>query len=243
MSVDEKVLHKVRALLNLARNGGDPEGNEAKSALLMAQRYMAENGIDELEINTSREADYKKEILDDYATEFEKLSWWKKSLGKIIAQNFRCYSYLNKYNGYTRLAFMGLKEDAEIAVMAFKFATDSIRLGADLFMKNYRKEYLKVEGQRPSLTQQRGVRNNYVEGWISGLEAQYAQQVSKEGWGLVLVKDALVIQTYRNMELGRGKTSKHTRKDSTDGKAAYEKGYRDGKGFSTVPHGRSKKIQ
>ena len=240
LSVDERVLHKVRALLNLARNGGDPESNEAQTALLMAQRIMAENGLNEVEVDDNPEEIQKKEILDDYATDFEKLSWWKKSLGRVIAQNFRCFSYLNKCKGYTRLAFMGLKHDTEIAIIAFSFATDYIRLGADLFMKAYRKDYLLRTGGRPSISQQRGVRNNYVEGWISGLEAQYADQVSKEGWGLVLTKDALVTQTYKNMDLKRGKSSQHTRRESPAGQTAYAKGYSDGKGFSSAAHGRLK---
>ncbi|HBW36522.1 DUF2786 domain-containing protein [Desulfosporosinus sp. BICA1-9] len=238
MAVDKKILHKVRALLNLAQNGGDPASNEAQSALLMAQRLMAENGINEVEVRDSAKSTPPKEVLDDYATEFEKLSWWKKSLGRVIAQNFRCYSYLNKCKGYTRLAFMGLKEDTEIAIMAFSFATDYIRFGADQFMKAYRKDYLLLHGHRLGISQQRGVRNNYVEGWISGLEAQYNEQVSKEGWGLVLMKDELVTQTYKDMDLKRGQSPQYTRVNTSAGQVAYSKGYSDGKGFSSAAHGR-----
>lgn len=238
MAVNEKILHKVRALLNLAQNGGDTASNEAQSALLMAQRLMAENGINEVEVGDSLERSQLKEILDDYATEFEKLSWWKKSLGRVIAQNFRCYSYLNKCKGYTRLAFMGLKEDTEIAIIAFSFATDAIRVGADQFMKVHRKEYFLNHGHRLGISQQRGVRTNYVEGWISGLESQYNDQVSREGWGLVLAKDELVTQTYKDMDLKRGQSSQYTRAESSAGQVAYAKGYSDGKGFSSAAHGR-----
>jgi Protein of unknown function (DUF2786). len=235
--VDEKILHRVRALLNLARNGGDPDSNEAQTALLMAQRFMAENGIDELEVKDSLGFSQHKEVVDEYATEFEKLSWWKKSLGRVIAPNFRCYSYLNKRVGYTRLVFLGLRQDAEIAAIAFSFATDAIKLGADQFMKTYRKDYVLHQGLRPSISKQREVRNNYVEGWISGLEAQYAQQVSKEGWGLVLTKDPLVNQSYKDLGLRRGQPSQHSREDSPAGQLAYAKGYSDGKGFRAA-HGR-----
>lgn len=238
LAVNEKILHKVKALLNLAQNGGDVEGHEAQSALLKAQRLMAENDINEVELGDSLGSTLTKEILDHYATEFEKLSWWKKSLGRVIAQNFRCYSYLNKCKGYTRLAFMGLKEDTEIAIIAFSFAIDSIRGGANQFMKAYRKDYRLQHGHHPEISQQRGVRTNYVEGWISGLESQYNEQVNKEGWGLVLAKDDLVIQTYKDMDLKRGKSAQYTRVDSTEGQVAYAKGYSDGKGFSSVPHGR-----
>ena len=234
MPVNEKILHKVRALLNLARNGGDPDSNEAQTALLMAQRFMAENGIDELELKDHAEDTPAKEVLDDYATEYEKLSWWKKSLGSVIAQNFRCYSYLNKRNGYTRLAFVGLKQDAEIAIIAFSFASDYIRHEADQFMNVYREDCLLRLGHRPDISQQRGIRNNYVEGWISGLEAQYAEQVSKEGWGLVLVKDELVTQTYNDMDLKRGQSPQYTRGESPASRVAYAKGYSDGKVFSSA---------
>lgn len=236
--MDEKILHKVRALLNLARNGGDPDSNEAQSALLMAQRFMAENGIDELEVEGSIIGSPRhKEVVDEYVTEFEKLSWWKKSLGRVIAPNFRCYSYLNKRVGYTRLVFLGLKQDAEIAAIAFSFATDSIKLGANQYMKMYRKDYILLHGSRPSISKQREVRNNYVEGWISGLEAQYAQQVSKEGWGLVLTKDPSVTQSYQDLGLKRGQPSQHSREDSSAGQLAYAKGYSDGKVFR-ASHGR-----
>ncbi len=234
MAVTEKILHKVRALLNLARNGGDPDSNEAQTALLMAQRFMAENGIDEVEMSDKTDRIEPKAVLNDYATEFEKLSWWKKSLGRVIGQNFRCYSYLNKCKGYTRLAFIGLKQDAEIAIIAFSFAADYIKLGADEFMKGFRKDYVLREGVRPSISHQRKVRNNYVEGWISGLEAQYSEQVSTEGWGLVLTKDELVNQTYQDLDLKRGQSTQHTRAESSAGRVAYAKGYSDGKGFRSA---------
>ncbi|WP_407308797.1 DUF2786 domain-containing protein [Desulfosporosinus sp. SB140] len=227
----EKIAHRVRALLNLARNGGDPSSNEAQTALLTAQRIMAEYGLEEAELKDAGEGLRTKEVLDDYATDFEKLSWWKKRLGKVIGQNFRCYSYLNKCDGYTRLAFIGLKDDVEIARELFAFATDFIRAGADQYMKTYRRDFLLHQGFRAGISLQRGVRNNYVEGWISGLDSQYTEQITKEGWGLVLTKDALVVEAYKNLGLERGKSSAHSVSQGSASQAAYARGYSDGKSF------------
>ena len=47
---NEKVLKRVRLLYNLANNGGDPNGNEAQSALQLANKLMAENKIEEWEV-------------------------------------------------------------------------------------------------------------------------------------------------------------------------------------------------
>ncbi|MDQ7094972.1 DUF2786 domain-containing protein [Desulfosporosinus sp. PR] len=227
----EKIVHKIRALLNLARNGGDPKSNEAQTALLTAQRIMAEYGLEEVEFREPSDGLPPKEVLDNYATDFEKLSWWKKRLGKVIGQNFRCYSYLNKCDGYTRLVFIGLKDDVAIALEVFAFATDLIRVGANQYMKTYRREFLSQHGSRPDISLQRGMRNNYVEGWISGLDSQYTEQITKEGWGLVLAKDAVVIAAYKNLGLERGRSSAHSLSQGSVSQSAYAKGYSDGKSF------------
>ena len=68
--MNEKIVHRVRALLNLAQNGGDRDSNEAQTALLMAQRIMAEYGLEEIEVKDEAEDLQTKEVLDDYVTDF-----------------------------------------------------------------------------------------------------------------------------------------------------------------------------
>lgn len=224
MAINPKIVRKIQLLLNKTKN--NPSKEEVQTALLMAQRFMAEYGITQAEVDTHQDefiAD-KKVTRSDY--NYENLPWYKRSLSRVIANNFRCYSYINKRNRKSRVVFLGLEQDVELAKMTFDFACGAIKYGANQFAKEIRKERFIGSIQ--------GVKNSYMLGWIKGLEDQYKEQVAKNNWGLILVKDALVKREYENMSFSKRRSSSIS--VSGDSKAR-NAGYRDGKIFSS-PSGR-----
>lgn len=79
-----------------------------------------------------------------------------------------------------------------------------------------------------------GIKNDYMQGFINGLSAQFKEQVKQEGWGLVLVKDKEVVEFYENMDLKAGKRS--SAKAAGDGQARAA-GFQRGKSWSSPKGG------
>lgn len=214
--VDEKLLVKIHNLFKLAED--NPNANEAKSALLMAQKLMAQNGIEQSEVHQIIKP---KEILKEHITEVCRLSWWGKQLAIIIAKNFRCEIYISKTRGGGRIVFLGLKEDVQLAKMVYNFATSALIHDITIFVKQYKKRYVVYNV---------GIKNDFITGWVKGLDDQYTEQVNKNGWGLVLVKDPLVQQELNKIKLRKGQKSSAT---TGHNKNAYGKGFERGKQFSS----------
>lgn len=224
MAINPKIVRKIQLLLNKTKN--NPSKEEVQTALLMAQRFMAEYGITQAEVDSHEDEFITDKKVTRSDLNYEKLPWFKKSLARVIANNFRCYNYINKCNRKSKVVFLGLEQDVELAKMTFDFACDAIKFGA----KQYAKEILKER----FIDSVSGLKNSYMLGWIKGLEDQYKEQVAKNNWGLILVKDALVKQEYENMSLSKGRRSSIS---ISGGSTARNAGYRDGKSFSS-PSGR-----
>jgi len=217
MEINQKIIEKIKKLFNLAQN--NPNDNESQSALLQAQRLMAENDIEQSQVD-QKVVDNTKEVVHENLTSESKIVWYKKSLAYVIAENFRCKNYIQKgYGG--GLMFLGLKDDVELAKMVFEFASESIEYGANAFVKKYKSNYYNYSV---------GIKNDYLQGWINGLSAQYKEQVNKNGWGLVLVKNALVVQEIEKMNFRKGQGSSH---NSSGNNKARETGFQHGKSFSS----------
>jgi hypothetical protein len=215
--VDEKLLQKIHNLFKLAE--GNSNQNEAQNALLKAQELMAKNGIEQSEINQIVKP---KEVIRENITEVGRLSWWEKSLSVVIARNFRTEIYINrtKYKGGS-IVFLGLKDDVQLAKMVYNFAVAAILNDTVKFVKQYKKYHINYNI---------GVKNDYITGWIRGLDTQYKEQVNQNGWGLVLVKDPLVQAEISKMHLRKGQSSAITRGHDN---GAYGKGFERGKSFNS----------
>ena len=109
----EKIIEKIKKLLNMTQENGASE-NEAIVAALRAQKLMAEYNINVADIETS----------DDSTTIVEesfvcgKNNKWKVRLAAIIAKNFRCRVY---FIDKSKVVFYGYESDAKIALDVFKF--------------------------------------------------------------------------------------------------------------------------
>lgn len=219
MAVDEKLLQKINNLFKLAE--GNTNENEAQNALLMAQKLMAQNGIEQSEVNSILKP---KEVLQENITEYGRLSWWEKSLSMVIAKNFRCEIYINKkYKQGGSIVFLGLKDDVQLAKTVYNFASVAIGRETSKFMKQYNKNHITLKSTA-------GIKNDFIQGFIKGLESKYQEQVNKNNWGLVLVKDPLVQQELNKIKLRKGQRSSIQRNNNN---GAYSRGYQQGNSFNS----------
>lgn len=219
--IDESVLRKVRKAIALASN--NPSEHEAHTAMLMAQRMMAEHGLTMQDVEETADWQKDKNVIHKEATTYSKSPWWKKNLSTTIAENFRCFSYINKRNSVSQIRFVGLDSDVTLAVEIFQFACEAIQY----HLSKYRQE-LKENGYwKAEITY---MVNDYLRGYLNGLDQKFKEQVEKNNWGLVLVKDALVVRERENMKMKKGKP---TGASFGGDHGAYERGFTDGKSFDS----------
>lgn len=214
--VDEKLLAKIHNLFKLAE--GNQNANEAQNAMLKAQQLMAQNGIEQSEVHQILKP---KEVLRENITEVGRLSWWEKHLSMVIGKNFRCEIYISKACAGGSIVFLGLKDDVQLAKMVYNFASKAIENDTVKFVKQYKKY---------NVVYNVGIKNDFILGWIKGIDSQYKEQVNKNNWGLVLVKDPLVQSEINKMHLRKGTRSSITR-DHNDN--AYGNGFERGSKFNS----------
>jgi len=214
--VDEKLLVKIHNLFKLAEGNTNP--NEAQNAMLKAQQLMTQNGIEQSEVNQIIKP---KEVLSENITEFGRLSWWEKQLSLIIAHNFRCEIYIKKAKSGGSIVFIGLKDDVQLAKMVYNFSVIAIQNDTVNFVKQYKKYHVVYNV---------GVKNDYMMGWLRGLDTKYKEQVSQNGWGLMLVKDPLVQQELSKIHLRKSQSSSVSHGNDRN---VYDKGFEKGKNFNS----------
>jgi hypothetical protein len=204
-----KVIETLKKLL--ARAEGNANENEARVCIMKAQKLMAEHNINMSEINIKNE---KEDIIKDGVGSAGRTSWWEKQLSTIIAKNFKVYNFITYKGNGTQVIFMGRKTDVEIAKISFEFTESA--------MKRIVKDYVYKHGGGV------GTKNDYIKGFLQGLQAQFTEQVDKNKWGLVLVIDRDVTNQYNQMRLKKGQSSGHRTNHDRD---AVNSGYNTGKSF------------
>ena len=219
---NQKLLERIQKLFKLAE--GNENDHEAQSALLAAQKLMVENGIEQSEVERLSNIQTPKEVVHENVTNGERLLWWKRSLARIIAKNFCCMYYILRSNSDNGgLIFLGLKEDVELAETVYAFAKEAIVYGTSRYVADYKKNHRKQAYT--------GHKNDYMTGWLSGLSAQYEEQVDKNNWGLVLVTDSLVLRAYADLKLRKVKASSRYTANNENAMLA---GYQQGKAFNGI---------
>jgi len=214
--VDEKLLAKIHNLFKLAEGNTNP--NEAQNAMLKAQQLMAQNGIEQSEVNQLIKP---KEVLSEQITESGRLSWWEKQLSLIIAKNFRCEIYIKKAKQGGSIVFLGLKDDVQLSKMIYNFSVIAIQNDTVNFVKQYKKYHVVYNV---------GIKNDFLAGWLRGLDSKYQEQVEKNNWGLILVKDPLIQQEMKNLHLRKGQSSSVSHGNDRN---VYDKGFEKGKNFNS----------
>jgi hypothetical protein len=210
----DKMIERVRKLLELANTDKNPSLEEAQNAMLKAQQYMAEYSIAKGDIAEPMRVDAKP--IEGF-TPVAEILWWKKQLGDIVADNFRCYFYYRPNRG---VCFLGMEEDVELAQVVFAFAISSIIY----LSKRYIHETVQ-KGQRAYAVPKK---NSYINGFLQGLRDRFAEQVESDSMALVVVKSDALIKAHDAMTFKTGKASKKV--DGGDILARMA-GYEDGKAF------------
>lgn len=217
--MDNQIIDKITKLLARAEN--NPFAGEAQACMLKAQQLMVKHNLTAADISegTTFQAEVSKLDLTGYA----RTIWWKKDLAYIITKNFRCKNFLinNHHTRRSKIVVLGLKEDVEIAMRIFHFAVEAINSCSSQYLKEAKKQGLSIKG----------LKNTYILGFLNGLEAQFAEQVSRNDWGLIIVEDPLVTQAYNELSLRKGRAVSVT---TSKNKAALQRGYQDGKNFNAL---------
>jgi hypothetical protein len=211
--MNEKIIEKVRKLLEITQANGASE-NEAMMAALKAQKLMAENGLDAVAIESSKEEE--REISQECVDTRDKghyVSKWKYRLATIISENFRCKVFAK---GDNYIVFYGHKSDSKIAADVFKFL---FQTGKKLATKHY--NLCRKEG-----CPTKGVLNSYLIGFCQGI----AEALNQQCVALMIVTPKDVEQTFAKMSFqGKPKT---TQLNHSGDLRAYECGRMDGKSIA-----------
>ena len=218
MADNKEAIMKIRKIMTLAKNPGTKEEGEA--AMLAAQRMMAENNIVEADINVANPT--TKEVVEEIGSSNKRPVWWYGNLASILADNFRCYVYIQKIRsrGITSIIFLGLKDDVELVKEVFAYAIKII----DYNSKKYADEHRE-------LGRYAGIKNQYILGFLAGLKAKFNEQVKQNNWGLIVVKDALVVAKHSSLHLGK---CNHSRAKIDSNDIARNDGYIHGKQFKPI---------
>lgn len=219
---NERVLEKVKKLLALANDRGATEG-ESQTALLMAQKIMAENNLTIKDVEAN---DKPREVIFEQTAKTSRLPWWHKSLANILSNNFKCECVTTRHHGvggYSYVRFIGHPEDAEICKTVYQFAVGKISHLSDKYSTSYKKY------QNPNANKA-GIKNDYIRGYLNGVKSKFAEQVSRNNWGLVVVCDPDVTDALNSIEhLHHTKTTLNI--NSEGSQRAYKDGYINGHDF------------
>lgn len=199
-----RVIEKIRKLLTLGNN--NPSQNEAESAIMKAHRLMAQHGINELDLESSQQ----KFTYTTLCCEHKGDKMYRRNLGHIIADNFRCRFYLRG----GQVAFFGRNDDAVAARETFEYTYRFISRESD---RLYRKR--RNEGFSGS-----GVVNSYALGFLQGLKEKLDQQST----ALMVVVPKDVQEQYA--DISKDFTTRKTKiRVSRVDRGAYAQGQTDGR--------------
>lgn len=202
----EQVLDKVKKLLALGNLDTNNSEEEAKAAMLKAQKLLKEYDLSIEEVEEQQTTEYATEVC-----EHKDNAGYRIALSQILAKNFRCINYLSN----KKIAFMGHPIDARICKETFEYAYSFIYKRS---WQEYNRKY--ALGQTT-----KGVVNSYAYGFIDGLKEALEQQCT----ALMLIVPEDVKSEFEKMseDWSTRKTSspKEVNADS------YLEGRKDGKEF------------
>ncbi|TEB15149.1 hypothetical protein Psfp_02325 [Pelotomaculum sp. FP] len=207
---EERIIEKIRKLLSLTKSN---YREEAEAALLKAQELMAQHGLTMTEVGSQKDKGEDKQVVDTCISEKHRNTWYEKRLSAIIGENFRCHPYVTLGRG---IYFIGLKDDVEIAKEVFLYALATMVHLASEYAKRWRASGL------------RGIKNDYMKGFLNGLRDKFKKQVESKDYALVLVKDALVVKAVEDKKLKKARVSRIATGESA---SAWQAGYFDGRNF------------
>ena len=181
----EKMLDKIRKMLALAEN--NPSMEEGLAAALHAQKLMAKYNIHQDEVTLE---EVKDQISSIFTHQNHKLALmgWRKSLGAIVAKNFRCKCYISGQD----VVFRGYTSDAKIAL--------------DVYMTLYTigNKLAKAEETkaRKETGSAKGVYNSFALGYLRGIDEGFGEQCT----ALMIIVPKEVEEEYAEFSKDFGKS-------------------------------------
>ena len=210
--MDNRIVDKIRKLLALSESSNE---HESKLAMLKAQELLAKHKMTLKDVENADKVEVKKHYTDVTFTKAK----WKGRLASIIADNFGCYVFYSTRNTH-RIVFLGKEEDVLVCEIVLSYAIDCINSSVARLRREYYREQLSAKG----------LESDYAMGFLDGLESSFDKQKSdNQEWGLVLVKDEVVVKSYEDMTFTR---TVYTDEKFKGHDEAYTQGVKDGEKFS-----------
>lgn len=212
------VKDKISKLLALAES---PNENEAKLALLKARALMAEYKL------TERDLTYTNlQVIDrEVGVSCTKMTnAWAAALANVIASHYCCKCLRRRVPGSktSRIVFVGLQDDFEIAKGIFLYAYDCVISQCESI-----KRAKKRLGW--SSTDIRKACNAYGNGFVAGLNQMYQEQSQDHSdWGLVMVEPKPVVDYFSTLKTRKTNFSS---RDETWTRSFRADGFENGKSF------------
>lgn len=190
----EDALRKVEACMKLSKSN---EVNEAKDALLMAQKLMAKYHIEETEVADVTEGSEHSKDPVIQVTNFNVLVGrdWVRHLGQVIAKNFKCCCYISSYGGKHYEAFVGYETDAKLASDIFEAAFKWIERSSSNKAQTYNDKGLSSKG----------VKASFCKGFVSGLDLAFREQVEQnQSFAIMIVPPEEAVKALEGMKMFKG---------------------------------------
>lgn len=215
-----KLLDKIEKLFALANNNSNSE--ESARAMLKAQEMMAKYQISEKTVKRNANK-CPADVINRDVKLYVSLPWWHGELATIIAGNFRCkaaiavvaHSITKKT--YKTIRFYGHSSDVDICVETFEYAIKEINRNSRKYANSFKDD--------PTCDKIKAIKDNYIGGFLNGLNHKYRTQVNEKHWGLVLLcpKDVTT-------EFGKNIKGQYTVKtpELGDYEKALQNGYMEG---------------
>lgn len=214
--MEDKRKEKIQKLLALAADAND---EESMTALAKAQQLMVDHEITEEEIFSYYEQQRIEEV-ETHVIYSGRPQKWLYRLANIIAKNFRTEFYYKDGNPID-LCFTGLASDVQIAEITFQYASGSITYCA--------RKYMQQPEIKRKYKRKWQLKQDYIQGYLTGLSKIFKQQVLTNGYELALQLPEAVKNYMEDLTLVPGKDTSHKVKNPN----AYFSGYKDGLNFSS----------
>ena len=218
----ERVIERVRKLLALSHSSNE---HEAALAAAHAQRLLAEHNLAMSELKVREEG--AGEVALQVARTVPK---WLSALFATVANGFDCFPIVTTNATCSRLRFIGVGEDPDVASCTLQFLMAELKRLATTYLHSCTTGHGNL-----SPAERKRVRTSYLLGGVQGVRQALAAQKAQTpttSTALVPVKDALIKQ-YREEQIGQVRIQRTRR--STVLSAAFEQGRIDGAALQLAP--------
>lgn len=203
----ERMKDKIAKLLRLSDS---PNQHEAQRALAKAQELALKNGLS-LEAIEEQKA---TPVQDPFTPPRNRVPAYERIISTVLAANFRVM-VLKHGKGYREtLEVVGLPNDVEIFKQVFAYTLESYRRMLNSWLKDYR--FL-----HPRWKVDQGLKNDYLRGFIAGLDQRFAQNVKEHA--LVTTVPAVVQDAVE----AKCRPSRKLRLSTRSSSAGIMQGFRD----------------